>query len=173
MGQEQWQVNWADYYQVLGVGPSASPDEVRAAYLYRARLLHPDRAADLPESVRRRAERDLVLANEAYEVLRDPARRATYDRYWRERAVDGAAGRSGAAVGPGESFAPGIGRFLRSGEAGRAIQALFSVLTIATLVYVAMQFLGRTPPGYYRIVLLVAVGMALFWLYQRARRPRR
>ena len=61
----------ATHYDVLGVPPTASHDEVRRAYHGRARLLHPDRAGD------QRAMQDV---NEAWRVLRDPRARAAYDQ---------------------------------------------------------------------------------------------
>jgi hypothetical protein len=66
----------ATYYEVLGVERSASDDDVRRAYRTRARVLHPDRAGG-GGAGNERAMQDL---NEAWHVLRDPQRRADYDR---------------------------------------------------------------------------------------------
>jgi hypothetical protein len=69
------------HYDVLGVAPDAAPEELRRAYLELARRLHPDRIssttspADADRSVRR-----MQRVNEAWGVLRDPARRSDYDR---------------------------------------------------------------------------------------------
>lgn len=64
-----------DYYQVLEINRSASADDVRRAYRRLARQYHPDinPAAE--------AEERFKEINEAYEVLSDPNRRATYDRF--------------------------------------------------------------------------------------------
>ncbi|MEM9713690.1 MAG: J domain-containing protein [Actinomycetota bacterium] len=70
----------ADLYQVLDVAPGASAAEIRAAYLKRARALHPDRWTDRPEADRRRAERAMQDVNEAWRVLGDTRERARYDR---------------------------------------------------------------------------------------------
>jgi curved DNA-binding protein CbpA len=59
------------HYEVLGVGPSASAEEVRRAYVELARALHPDRAHG---DARRMQE-----VNEAWRVLRDPTARRAYD----------------------------------------------------------------------------------------------
>jgi molecular chaperone DnaJ len=67
-----------DYYEILGIERGAADAEVKRAFRKLARELHPDvsEAADAEERFREAAE--------AYEVLSDPERRATYDRYGRE-----------------------------------------------------------------------------------------
>ena len=64
-----------DYYARLGVQPSASAEEIRAAYREKARETHPDHNPDDP----RAAER-FQAVKDAYQVLRDPDRREAYDR---------------------------------------------------------------------------------------------
>ncbi len=64
-----------DHYQVLGLSPQASHEEVRAAYLRLMRASHPDTSPDDPEAAERARQ-----ANAAWEVLGDAARRAAYDR---------------------------------------------------------------------------------------------
>lgn len=62
----------ATHYEVLGVDGGATDDEVRRAYLRRARELHPDRRAG--------ATREMQDVNEAWRVLREPGARRAYDR---------------------------------------------------------------------------------------------
>jgi DnaJ-class molecular chaperone len=68
-----------DYYEVLGVGRGASEREVKQAFRKLARELHPDVNDHDPA-----AEEKFKAAAEAYEVLSDPERRATYDRFGHE-----------------------------------------------------------------------------------------
>jgi len=65
----------SDYYELLGVPRTASDAEIKRAFRALARELHPD-VSDAPD-----AERQFREVAEAYEVLSDPERRATYDRY--------------------------------------------------------------------------------------------
>lgn len=64
-----------DYYEVLGIPRDAAEGEIKRAFRSRARELHPD-VSDAPETDQRFRE-----VAEAYEVLSDPERRATYDRF--------------------------------------------------------------------------------------------
>src|SRR5579862_7469076 len=68
-----------DYYEVLGVSRSADDAEIKKAFRRLARELHPDVNRDDPN-----AEEKFKEAAEAYEVLSDSQRRATYDRYGHE-----------------------------------------------------------------------------------------
>ncbi|HEV3071064.1 MAG TPA: J domain-containing protein [Solirubrobacteraceae bacterium] len=68
-----------DCYEVLGVPRDASEQQVKKAFRQLARELHPDVNAHDP-----RAEEKFKEAAEAYEILCDPERRATYDRYGHE-----------------------------------------------------------------------------------------
>jgi molecular chaperone DnaJ len=68
-----------DPYEVLGVGRDAGDAEVKKAFRRLARELHPDVNAHDPE-----AEDKFKEAAEAYEILSDAERRATYDRYGHE-----------------------------------------------------------------------------------------
>ncbi len=71
-------MQYKDYYQVLGVPRSAGAEEVKRAYRKLARKYHPD------VSKERNAEGKFKDVQEAYEVLRDPEKRASYDQLGRD-----------------------------------------------------------------------------------------
>src|SRR3954469_18613087 len=67
-------VKFRDYYEVLGVGRDATPDDIRKAYRKLARKHHPDVNPNDPT-----AEERFKEVSEANEVLSDPEKRAKYD----------------------------------------------------------------------------------------------
>ena len=70
-------MDYKDYYAVMGVARDATQDEIKRAYRKLARKFHPDvsKAAD--------AEARFKELGEAYEVLKDPEKRAAYDQLGR------------------------------------------------------------------------------------------
>ena len=66
-------VQYRDYYEILGVLRSASQDEIRKAYRKLAKKYHPDVSKEKNSDARYKE------INEAYEVLKDPDKRAKYD----------------------------------------------------------------------------------------------
>src|SRR5580658_3778431 len=71
-------MQYRDYYEVLGVARGADADAVKRAYRKLARKYHPD------VSKEKNAESKFKEVQEAYEVLRDPEKRAAYDQLGRD-----------------------------------------------------------------------------------------
>ena len=65
-----------DYYELLGIGRSASADEIKKAYRKLAMKYHPDRNPD-----DKAAEQNFKDVSEAYEILSDSSKRQQYDRF--------------------------------------------------------------------------------------------
>lgn len=70
-------MEFKDYYEIMGVARDASPEDIKRAYRRLARKFHPD------VSKEKDAEARFKEIGEAYEVLRDPEKRAAYDQLGR------------------------------------------------------------------------------------------
>lgn len=81
-----------DYYKVLGIARGASTDDVRKAYRQLARQCHPD-VNKSPD-----AEERFKEINEAYEVLSDQEKRATFDRFGHAGLDSSLAGSLGSVI---------------------------------------------------------------------------
>jgi molecular chaperone DnaJ len=84
-----------DYYDILGVGKSSSPEEIKKAYRKLAIKYHPDKNPD-----DHTAEDKFKEAAEAYEILSNPEKKQRYDHYG-HAGVGGAAGGGGGYGGGG------------------------------------------------------------------------
>ena len=106
----------SDFYSVLGVSQTASDDDIKKAYRKLAMQYHPDR-----NNGSREAEEKFKEITEAYDVLRDPNKRAAYDRY-------GEAGLRGGAGGAGfhhVDLSEALGIFMRDFGAFSGLGDLF------------------------------------------------
>ncbi|HEY4989518.1 MAG TPA: J domain-containing protein [Opitutaceae bacterium] len=98
-------VTFKDYYDTLGVGRTATPDDIKQAFRKLARIHHPDVAKNKVAG-----EAKFKEVNEAYEVLGDPEKRKRYDELgpnWQDAAGENPAGRprqSASRPRPGGDF---------------------------------------------------------------------
>ena len=100
-------MEFRDYYKILGVERSATADQIKTAYRRLARKYHPDVSKE-PS-----AEARFKEMQEAYEVLRDPEKRAAYDQL-------GSEWKSGQSFHPPPDWGSGFEFSGRPGGAGRA-----------------------------------------------------
>ena len=101
-----------DYYDVLGVARNTSQEEIKRTYRQLALKYHPDRNPGFKE-----AEEKFKEAAEAYSVLGDPEKRATYDRFGYEGLRgEGFSGFSGFDASVFEGFEDILGNFFGFGD---------------------------------------------------------
>ena len=104
-----------DYYEVLGVGNTASDQEIKKAFRRVAMKHHPDRNPDDDSAAEKFKE-----AQEAYEILGDQEKKSAYDRFG-HAGVDGNAGGAGGFgdAGFGDVFGDVFGDIFGGGGGGR------------------------------------------------------
>ncbi len=101
-------MQFKDYYEILGVEPSAGEAEIKTAYRRLARKFHPDVSKETG------AEEKFKAINEAYEALRDPQKRKAYDQL-RARGYR-----------PGDDVQPPPGGFGQGGPGGVDFDEIFA-----------------------------------------------
>src|SRR3954454_6074816 len=104
-----------DYYKVLGVGESASPDEIKKAYRKLAKKLHPDVTGG--DKVKSEKFKEITEANE---TLSDAKKRAVYDEQRRNPFAGANFSGGGPGAGAGGFGGMDIEELLRNMQAQQA-----------------------------------------------------
>ncbi|KAJ2809245.1 hypothetical protein H4R20_000240 [Coemansia guatemalensis] len=133
-----------DYYSLLGVAPTATPDEIRSAYMKKALESHPDRNPSA------NATREFQTLADAYYTLSDSTRKAAYDQ---ERAAAAGNKRAGAETAhtDAEDVFGNVFEDLLRPEVGNAVGAWWSMLGLgagAVLGFIIANLPGAVVGGF-------------------------
>ncbi|GLE00823.1 hypothetical protein PINS_up009620 [Pythium insidiosum] len=157
-----------DYYRVLGVAPSATAEEIKAAYRKLVLVHHPDRAAATKGDASASENGKILSINAAYDTLSDPNLRRTYDRE-----------RYGASQNPEDIGSAGGDHGDYVGMTAKDVDTMFSGLNtyerFTTAQYHAMRSarapaaIGRRATGFrerkqFRSTQLPSKGASVAWL---------
>lgn len=113
-------MKFKDYYQILGVAATATDAELKSAYRKKARKYHPD------VSKEKSAEDRFKEVNEAYDALREPDKRKTYDRIHSSGIKPGEEyNPQGQGSGPGQRGGEGFGFDFDPGQGDDFFESVF------------------------------------------------
>lgn len=130
-----------DPYTILGVAPTATSEEIKEAWLSRLSLYHPDRHPEHSDWFTRQSAR----LNEAYQTLKDPARRLAYDER-RRREILARERRTPFTIRASSSVPPPM-LSQRVRPADHRSRALIVAASVAAAGLVLIALSGRRPEG--------------------------
>ena len=152
-----------DFYEILGVSRNASNDEIKKSYRKLAMKYHPDRNKDDKAS-----ERKFKEVSAAYEVLKDPEKKAAYDQYghdaFRQGGMGGAQGFGDFTSGFSDIFEEFFGGGFGGGTSGQRGPSRGSDLRYNISISLHDAFTGKKPkikiPSYSKCDLCSGTGSA-------------
>lgn len=135
-----------DFYEVLGVAKTATPEELKKAYRKMALEWHPDRHRE----DKKKAEEKFKEINEAYEILSNPDKRAAYDQFGHsafEQGGMGAGGPFGGGFEQGRTYRQGPFTYTYYNSGGNGGPGFdFDLGGFSDPFEIFEQFFGTTSP---------------------------
>ncbi|CCM00907.1 uncharacterized protein FIBRA_02953 [Fibroporia radiculosa] len=112
-----------DYYQLLSIPQTATPDEIRHAYKIQSLKTHPDRLVNATQAEKKAATERFQAVADAYYVLSDATRRREYDTIYVSRGAQGRTGEPQASANWFNTFASMFGGGVPNAGAGSSAGA--------------------------------------------------
>ena len=126
------------HYELLGLGPSANPDEIKSAFRREIAKYHPDKVQHLGQEFQDIASVRAAELTEAYRILMDPAEREKYDANLGARSVPaGGAAPASAAVAPAAAAGAAVSDSPSSAPFTQTQSTLSDFVRKATLARIA------------------------------------
>jgi curved DNA-binding protein CbpA len=125
------------YYEVLGIPPSATSDDIHVAFRRLAKLYHPDKNMNRKKDERDAAEAKYRDVDEAYRVLSDPAKRAQYDQKY--NAGSASTSPFVAMVSPGQLISDLEAYFAKYLSVAPGVTLLLSLWTMHSYIFLAFK----------------------------------
>lgn len=114
------QTSQINYYEILGIDPSASVDEVRRAFHRFALQYHPDRLGTFPQDEQERRAQIYRKVSDGYRLLQEPKERSEYDRKLGVGTQTGPVGRKGLMHPKARQFYTTASQAYKKGDLAQA-----------------------------------------------------
>ncbi len=120
--------NIRNYYEILGIKPSASNDDIKKTYIRLAKMFHPDHNTN-------QEDRRMIELNQIYEVLSNPVKRQEYDkRFITIENFDFTKAQ--------ETVQPKRDKIIiKKGQAIKILKLLLLIVLWAIIIYIALYFI--------------------------------
>lgn len=155
-----------DYYDVLGIGPESSSEEVQHAYRDQVKQWHPDLFRDAPQDQQTEAEQTMRQITEAYGILGDPEKRLHYDTLHQNRIPEPMKMPTGGVWVPGRQM-PGYSATHGTQDgAGTFFALILGIISVTSLLR-STSIIDNVPLSVFFGIVAIVTGLLAVTLFLR------